>query len=99
FFVEADGSYRVAKQIRDMCVFARQNALSDPPFSRLDLVACRNLLISLEPALQQRLIPLLHYALRPEGFLWLGGSETIGLHRDLFELADTKHKIYMRKQS
>jgi len=99
FFVEADGSYRVAKQIRDMCVFARQNALSDPPFSRLDLVACRNLLIYLEPALQQRLIPLLHYALRPEGFLWLGGSETIGLHRDLFELTDTKHKIYLRKPS
>ena len=64
FFVEVDGSYRIAKPIRDMCVFARQNVLADPPFSRIDLVTCRNLLIYLEPVLQQRLIPLLHYALR-----------------------------------
>ncbi|MGE5617136.1 MAG: CheR family methyltransferase, partial [Bacillota bacterium] len=97
FFVEVDGHYRITKAIRDMCVFARQNALSDPPFSRLDIIACRNLLIYLEPVLQQRLIPILHYALRPEGFLWLGGSETIGTYRDLFDLVDTKHKIYLRK--
>jgi two-component system CheB/CheR fusion protein len=97
FFVEVDGSYRVAKQIRDMCVFARQNVLADPPFSRLDLVTCRNMLIYMEPVLQQRLIPLLHYALRDGGYLWLGGSETIGAHRDLFDLADSKHKIYAKK--
>ena len=99
FFVEVDGSYRIAKSIRDMVVFARQNALADPPFSRLDLVACRNMLIYLEPVLQQRLIPLLHYSLRSDGYLWLGGSETIGSYRDLFELEDAKHKIYLRKVS
>ncbi|HUP30869.1 MAG TPA: chemotaxis protein CheB [Usitatibacter sp.] len=99
FFVEVDGSYRIAKPIRDMCVFARQNALADPPFSRLDLVACRNMLIYLEPVLQQRLIPLLHYSLRQDGYLWLGGSETIGSYRDLFDLNDAKNKIYQRKRS
>jgi two-component system CheB/CheR fusion protein len=99
FFAESDGNYRISKSIRDLCVFARHNALSDPPFSRIDLVACRNFLIYLEPALQQRIIPLLHYALRPDGYLWLGGSETIGTYRDLFELADAKGKIYLRKPS
>ncbi len=97
FFTEADGSLRVSKAIRDMCVFARQNALVDPPFSRMDLVACRNVLIYLEPVLQQRLIPLLHYALRPEGFLWLGTSETIGGYRDLFEQLDARNKVYARR--
>jgi two-component system CheB/CheR fusion protein len=97
FFVEMDGSYRIAKPIRDMCVFARQNVLADPPFSRIDLVACRNMLIYLDPSLQQRLIPLLHYAIRSNGFLWLGASETIGSYRDLFELRDARHKIYQRK--
>ncbi len=97
FFVEADGRYRIAKPIRDMCVFARQNVLSDPPFSRLDLIACRNLLIYLEPVLQQRLVPLLHYSLRDGGMLWLGSSETIGSFRELFELEDGHHKFYARK--
>ncbi len=97
FFTEVDGGYRVTKPIRDMCVFARQNVLSDPPFSRLDLIACRNLLIYLEPVLQHRLVPLLHYSLRDGGMLWLGGSETIGSYRDLFELEDAHHKIYLRK--
>ena len=99
FFAEVDGSYRISKSIRDLCVFARHNALSDPPFSRIDLIACRNLLIYLEPALQQRIIPLLHYALRPDGYLWLGGSETIGTYRDLFDLVEAKSKIYVRKAS
>jgi two-component system CheB/CheR fusion protein len=97
FFVEVDGSYRICKPIRDMCVFARQNVLADPPFSRMDLVACRNLLIYMEPVLQQRVIPLLHYALRSDGFLWLGSSETIGSYRELFDLLDPKHKIYAKK--
>ena len=97
FFVEVDGSYRITKKIRDMCVFARQNVLADPPFSRLDLVACRNLLIYLEPVQQQRLIPMLHYSLRNNGYLWLGGSETIGSYRELFDILDTKHKIYAKK--
>ena len=98
FFTEVDGSYQVAKSIRDMCVFARHNVLNDPPFSRMDLVSCRNLLIYMEPVLQQRLIPLLHYALKPAGLLWLGASETIGSYRDLFEIQDPKHKIYSKKE-
>ena len=66
FFVEVDGRYRIAKSIRDMCVFSRHNVLADPPFARIDLISCRNLLIYLEPVLQQRILPLLHYALKPE---------------------------------
>jgi two-component system CheB/CheR fusion protein len=97
FFEEVDGTYRISKSIRDMCVFARQNVLTDPPFSRLDLVACRNVMIYLDGTLQERLIPLLHYALRPNGYLWLGSSETIGSYGDLFELKDTKHKIYVKR--
>jgi two-component system CheB/CheR fusion protein len=96
FFVQVDGSYRIAKSIRDVCVFARHNVLTDPPFSRIDLVSCRNMLIYLGQELQQKVIPILHYALRPSGFLWLGNSETIGSHRDLFELVEAKSKIYAK---
>jgi two-component system, chemotaxis family, CheB/CheR fusion protein len=97
YFVEADGGYRIHKPIRDMCVFARHNVLADPPFSNMDLVSCRNLLIYLEPDLQQRVIPILHYALKPKGFLMLGSSETVGSYRDLFDVHHPKHKIYSRK--
>ncbi|HUR29237.1 MAG TPA: CheR family methyltransferase, partial [Planctomycetota bacterium] len=97
FFVEVDGNYRISKPIRDMCIFARQNVLADPPFSRLDLVACRNVMIYLEPVLQRKLVPILHYALRNQGYLWLGSSETIGQHRELFDLLEPKHKFYVRK--
>ncbi len=97
FFAEVDGSYRISKPIRDMCVFARHNVLTDPPFSQIDLISCRNLLIYLEPALQQRLVERLHYALKPAGFLLLGSSEMIGSYRALFEAADAKHKIYAKK--
>jgi two-component system CheB/CheR fusion protein len=96
FFVQVDGSYRIAKPIRDVCIFARHNVLTDPPFSRIDLVSCRNMLIYLGQELQQKVISILHYALRPAGFLWLGNSETIGSHRDLFELVETKSKIYAK---
>src|SRR5262249_40620232 len=96
-FIEVDGSYRITKSIRDVCVFARHNVLTEPPFSRIDLISCRNLLISLEPVLQQRVLPILHYALRPTGHLWLGTSETIGSYRDLFEVEDSKQKIYVKK--
>jgi two-component system CheB/CheR fusion protein len=99
FFVDIDGFYRISKEIRDACIFARHNALTDPPFSRIDLITCRNLLIYLEPVLQQRMLPTLHYALRPNGFLWVGGSETIGAYRALFELVDPRHKIYSKKAS
>ncbi len=99
FFEEVDGGYRVSKAIRDKCVFAQHNVLAAPPFSNIDLVGCRNLLIYLEPVLQQRLLPVLHYALKPRGFLWLGTSETIGAYRDLFELQDAKFKVYAKRLS
>ncbi len=97
FFARVDGRYRIIKSIRDVCVFSKHNVLADPPFSRIDLISCRNLLIYLEPVLQKRILPLLHYALKPTGFLWLGGSETIGSYRNLFEAGDVKHKIYAKK--
>ena len=97
FFVKADGAYRVSKPIRDVCLFTQHNVLADPPFSRIDVVSCRNVLIYLEPALQQRILPLLHYALKPGGVLMLGSSESIGSFRDLFEPRDAAHKLYTRK--
>jgi two-component system, chemotaxis family, CheB/CheR fusion protein len=97
FFTEADGGYRVSKPLRDMCVFARQNVIADPPFSRMDLISCRNLMIYLEPALQKQILPLLHYALKPTGILWLGSSETTGAAPDLFEPEDKRHRFYTRK--
>jgi two-component system CheB/CheR fusion protein len=97
FFTEAEGGYRISKPIRDMCVFARQNVINDPPFSRMDLISCRNLLIYLEPVLQKQVLPLLHYALNPAGVLWLGHSETTGAASGLFEPEDKKHRFYVRK--
>ena len=97
FFTEAEGGYRICKPLRDMCVFARQNVVADPPFSRMDLISCRNLLIYLEPVLQKQILPLLHYALKPAGILWLGHSETTGAASDLFEPEDKKHRFYARK--
>ncbi len=97
FFTNVDGSYRVSKAIRDMCVFAHHDVLSEPPFSRVDLIVCRNLLIYFEPVLQRKLLPTLQYALNPGGYLWLGSSETVGTLTDLFEDVDNKHRIYRRK--
>ena len=97
FFTKEDGGYRISKTIRDLCVFARQNVTSDPPFSRMDLVCCRNLLIYLTPALQRHVISTFHYALNPGGHLVLGNSETVGANSDLFELLDRKHRIYSKK--
>ena len=97
FFVKRDGHYQIARPVRDLCVFARHDVTRDPPFSQLDLVSCRNLLIYLDPALQRRVIPLFHYALKPQGFLVLGPAETIGQSSDLFELVDRPHKIYRKR--
>lgn len=97
FFVEEDGGYRVTKTLREQVVFARQNVMSDPPFSRIDLVTCRNLLIYLEPELQKKIFPAFHYALKPGGFLFLGASESIGQFTDLFAPADKKQKVFSRK--
>ena len=97
FFDEQDGGYRICKPLREAVVFARQNVLSDPSFSRMDLISCRNLLIYIEPDLQQKVIPRFHYALKPVGYLFLGASESIGTFTDLFEQVDKKHRIYSRK--
>ena len=96
FFVEEEGGYRVVKSLREGVVFARQNLISDPPFSRMDLVCCRNLLIYLEPALQKKALPAFHYALKPEGFLFLGASESLGQFTNLFEPVDKKQKIFSK---
>jgi two-component system, chemotaxis family, CheB/CheR fusion protein len=79
-----------------MCVFARHNVLTDPPFSRMNLISCRNVLIYMDPMLQRKVVPLLHYALKRGGFLWLGSSETIGAFSDTFEVEDPKHRIYWK---
>jgi two-component system CheB/CheR fusion protein len=92
-----DSHYRVSKTIRDMVVFARQNVIEDPPFSKQDIISCRNLLIYLGPELQKRVIPLFHYALNQNGYLFLGNSETIGEFVDLFAAVDRKWKLYQSK--
>jgi two-component system CheB/CheR fusion protein len=98
FFHKVPGGYQISKFIRDMCVFARQNIFSDPPFSRMDLISCRNVLIYLSPVLQKKVIPIFHYALKNGGFLLVGNAE--GLLRsgnDIFDLVDHRAKIYQRK--
>jgi two-component system, chemotaxis family, CheB/CheR fusion protein len=97
FFTEAEGGYFVSQTIRDMVVFAKQNVLSDPPFSRVDLISCRNLLIYLEPVLQKQVLPTLHYSLKPAGILWLGTSETVGSTTGMFTPLDKKHRFYSKK--
>ncbi|MEH2263669.1 chemotaxis protein CheB [Nostoc sp.] len=91
------GGYQINKAVRERCVFARQDLGSDPPFSNLDLISCRNVLIYLNEALQKRILPIFHYSLNPTGFLLLGTSESTGKHSDLFTLVDKKHKIYSKK--
>jgi two-component system, chemotaxis family, CheB/CheR fusion protein len=98
FFVKENDIYRVKKGIREAIVFAAQNFIKDPPFSRMDLICCRNLLIYLESDVQKRLLPLLHYALRPGGILFLGPSETTGESVGLFALVERKWKIYKRRE-
>ncbi len=99
FTVESNGTaYRIHKGIRDMVVFSEQSITRDPPFSKLDLISCRNLLIYLGSDLQKKLIPLFHYALVPGGFLFLGTSETVGEFGDLFSTLDRKAKLYQPKE-
>jgi two-component system CheB/CheR fusion protein len=97
FFIKVDGSYQVVKSIRDMCVFAHHNLLKDPPFSKVDLLSCRNLMIYLEQVLQNRALTIFHYALNKDGFLLLGRSETIGRQTDLFTPRKGGDKLYTRK--
>ncbi|HEY1945991.1 MAG TPA: CheR family methyltransferase [Bryobacteraceae bacterium] len=99
FFLKTEKGYQVAKRVRDLCIFARQNLCHDPPFGHIDLVSCRNVLIYMGQDLQRRIIPTFHYALRPDGFLLLGSSETIHTHSSLFALLDRKHKFYRKLPS
>jgi two-component system, chemotaxis family, CheB/CheR fusion protein len=97
FFVKVDGQYQVIKSLRDAAIFAVHNVATHPPFSRLDLLTCRNLLIYLGPDLQKRVLPVFHYALKPTGVLLLGNAETPGTFSDLFVVVDKTHRIYARR--
>ena len=97
FFVQDERGYRVSKEIREMVIFAPQNLVMDPPFTKLDLLSCRNLLIYLEPDLQKKLLPLFHYSLNPGGVLMLGTSETVGAATDLFAALPGKTRLYRRQ--
>jgi two-component system CheB/CheR fusion protein len=97
FFLEGDNSYTVKKQVRELVVFAPQSLIKDPPFSRLDLIICRNVLIYMNQALQKRIVPLFHYTLNQNGFLFLGSSESIGGFTSFFLPVDQKWKIFRRK--
>jgi two-component system, chemotaxis family, CheB/CheR fusion protein len=97
FFTRVEGGYRISKSIRDICIFAQHNLLSDPPFSQMDLISCRNLLIYLEPTLQNKVISLFHYAARPNGFLLLGTSEGVRSVTGLFALENRVFKIFTKK--
>lgn len=98
FFVKLDAGYQIAKSVREMCIFARQNVAKDPPFSNLDLISCRNLLIYLGAVLQKRVIPTLHYALKPERYLMLGGSESLGTFAEYFAPLDKKNRIFQKRK-
>ncbi len=100
FFTSEDGgsAYRIHKNIRDTLVFSEHNVIKDPPFSKLDLISCRNLLIYFNGKLQKKILPLFHYILKPGGFLFFGTSESIGEHTNLFGVVDSKSKLYQRKE-
>jgi two-component system CheB/CheR fusion protein len=99
FFNEVEGGYRISKSIRDMCIFAQHNLVRDPPFSQMDVICCRNVLIYLEPVLQSKVLSLFHYALRPGGYLVLGTSEGLGTAANLFATEDRASKIFSKKAS
>ena len=99
FFTKEDHGYRVRKEIREMVIFAPQNLIMDPPFTKLDILSCRNLLIYLTAEVQKKLIPLFHYSLLPGGILFQGSAETIGDCADLFAPLDAKSRIYRRTES
>ena len=99
YFVQVENGFRVSKPIREMVIFAQQNLIMDPPFTKLDILSCRNLLIYMTQELQKKVIPLLHYSLNPGGFLLLGGAETVGNFTNLFEPLKGKSRIYRRLES
>jgi two-component system, chemotaxis family, CheB/CheR fusion protein len=99
FFHAVEGGYHISKAVRELCVFARQDLGSDPPFSNVDLISCRNVFIYLDNLLQKRIMPIFHYSLNPTGFLLLGTSESTGQYSELFNLIDKKYRIYTKKPS
>ena len=99
FFSVCTDGYQVAKALREICIFARQDVANDPPFARIDLISCRNLLIYFDAELQKKVLPTLHYALNPGGYLVLGLSEGSSSFRDLFEAVDSKQKIFAKKHT
>ncbi len=99
YFVKIDGSYQITKAVRDVCIFAAHNLLNDPPFSRMDLVSCQNVLIYLEAGPQKKILQAFHYALKPAGYLLLGKSETIGNSSDLFTQVGREQKLYTKKNT
>ena len=99
FFTKVDQRYQITHAIRELCTFSKHDLCRDAPFSNLDLISCRNVLIYLESAMQRRVIPFFHYALNPNGFLALGTSESIGTFSDLFTLVDNKQKVFAKKVS
>jgi two-component system CheB/CheR fusion protein len=98
FFTRKEGHYRVKTELREMIVYAPQNLVSDPPFSRLDLISCRNVLIYMETTLQKKIIPVFHFTLNPDGYLFLGSSESAGSFSTLFSVIDSKWKIFKVKK-
>ena len=99
FFTKTEHGYRIAESVRKWIVFSRHDVTKDPPYSRLDIISCRNLLIFLEPLLQRRVFAAFHWALKPDGYLMLGGAETVGELPDYFRVVDSRQKIYSKKQS
>jgi two-component system CheB/CheR fusion protein len=97
FFVKQDSMYQVKKEIREMCIFSMHSIIKDPPFSRLNLIVCRNVLIYYSADLQNQVIPLFHYALAPDGYLFLGPSEHLSSSTELFRTIDKKHRIFQRR--
>src|SRR5262249_46656011 len=97
FFTKDDASYVIVKEIRDLCIFSPHSVVRDPPFSRIDLISCRNLLIYLGTEFQARVIPVFHFALRPGGYPFLGTSENIGHHSELFQRIDRKPRLFQRR--
>lgn len=98
FFIHDGASYLLTKEVRELCIFSPHSLIREPPFSRMDLVSCRNLLIYFGPEVQSRVIPTFHYALKPGGFLFLGSSESVGRHTELFATVDKKHRIYQARE-
>ncbi len=97
FFTKEENHYKVKKAVREMLVFALQDLIKDPPFTKLDIITCRNLLIYLGPELQKKLFPVFHYSLKPDGILFIGSSESLGQETTLFKISDRKWKIFKRQ--